>query len=329
MFLKRLKITLILPLLFFLNNSFAEAAKSSWQQWVKELRSEAITKGIRPELFDEVFARVKEPNLSVLSLDRNQPEHRISFLQYRSSRADAYRIKLGRQQYQHYQSLLTEIGDKYGVSPCFIVSLWGLETSYGFYLGKFPVIQALATLAYGPRRAEFFRMQLLYALQILNEGHIDYDHFKGEWAGASGQPQFLPSSWHEYAVDYDGDGKKNIWTSYPDAFASIANYLVQNGWRANQPWAIPVSINAEARQYLNDKTVTKPLSTWIKLGVRAQGNQPWPEDTTLPARLIEPDGGPDFLIFNNFDVIMKWNHSNYYVGTVGYLAEQICGKPLY
>src|SRR5204862_3055846 len=133
------------------------------------------------------------------------------------------RIRLGQSEFRKYHDLLTEVGNNFGVDPCFITSFWGMETSYGRYLGTFPVIKALATLAYDKRRSQTFRKELLLALHILQEGHVSPDKFVGEWAGASGQPQFLPSSWRKYAVDYDHDGRKNIWTSYPDAFASIAN----------------------------------------------------------------------------------------------------------
>lgn len=306
----------------------ANAQQESWSTWLQGLRQEAIDQGIRPEFFDEIFQHIKQPNHSVLSLDHNQPEKRLTFSKYRSTRADNYRIVIGRKQYAKNKALLNEIGHKYGVNPCFIVSLWGLETSYGTFMGKFPVVQSLATLAYDPRRGKFFRKELLYALHILAEGHVSYADFKGEWAGASGQPQFLPSSWHRYAVDYDGDGKKDIWKSYPDAFASIANYLAQNGWKNDEPWAITVTVPQAAVQYENDKQA-RPLSEWMQLGLKTQSGQPWPANQALSAKLIHPYGGPDILVFNNFNVIMKWNRSNYYAATVGYLAEQICGKPIY
>ncbi|OGO94358.1 MAG: lytic transglycosylase [Coxiella sp. RIFCSPHIGHO2_12_FULL_42_15] len=309
-----------------LQNVFA-AQQESWSEWLRTLRQEAIDQGIRPELFDEVFQNIKAPNRTVLSYDKHQPEKRLTFLKYRNTRADQYRIAIGRKKLQQYRPLLNEIGQKYGVNPCFIVSLWGLETSYGTFMGKFPVVQSLATLAHDPRRATFFRKQLLYALQILNEGHIKNADFKGEWAGASGHPQFLPSSWHNYAVDYDQDGKKDIWSSYPDVFASIANYLSKNGWQKDQPWAIIVNV-PESLTHLENQKISKTLAEWEALHVTTLKGQSWPEDKNLLAQLIRPDGGPNMLIFDNFNVIMKWNRSNYYAGTVGYLAEEICRSPL-
>jgi membrane-bound lytic murein transglycosylase B len=247
---------------------------------------------------------------------------RLTYLKYRNTRADAYRISLGKKELRKHQSLLRQVAQLYGVSECFIVSLWGLETSYGHYMGNFPVIHSLATLAYDGRRTDFFHKELLIALHILNEGDVQLKDFKGEWAGASGHPQFLPSSWYEYAVDYDRDGHKDIWKSLPDAFASIGNYLYKNGWRRDEPWAIPVTVPAGFDKELLSTDITKPLLQWKQLGVRAeQGELP---DNNYPVSIIQPKGGPTLMIFNNFKVIMKWNHSTYYAGTVGYMAEKIC-----
>ena len=304
------------------------AQQPNWNVWVKQLRTEAISQGIRPQLFDAIFKDIRGPSRKVLSLDRRQPEGRLTFLKYRKTRADAFRIKLGRQEYRKHRQLLNEIGRRYGVSPCFIVALWGLESSYGRYMGNFPVVQSLATLAYDTRRSAFFRKQLLYALHILNEGHVKLKDFKGEWAGASGQPQFLPSSWRNYAVDHNNDGKKDIWKTHGDIFASIANYLKQHGWKTDQPWAVEVRIPPHLNPTLaNNKSVHKSVAEWRELGLRTVNGRPWPNDQ-LQARLIHPYGGPYMLAFNNFGVIMKWNRSNYYAGTVGWTAEQICGRSL-
>jgi len=273
-----------------------------------------------------VFKTIKAPSRRVLRYDRNQPEKRLTFLKYRNTRADAYRITIGRKELRRYKPLLNEISKRYGVSTCFIVSLWGLESSYGRFMGSFPVIQSLATLAYDPRRSQFFRKQLFHALHILNDGHVNLKDFKGEWAGASGHPQFLPSSWNNFAVDYNGDGKKDIWGTLSDVFASIANYLAKNGWQAGQPWAIAVSVPRGVSSYVNSKQAL-PISKWRELGIRTFKNRPWPNDS-LQAELVRPSGGPSFLIFNNFKVIMKWNRSIYYAGTVGYMAEKICGRSL-
>ena len=326
---KCLGLILLLAALSVINPVSSYAATQSWQSWIGDVRREAIGQGISPDLFDQAFQGLHEPSRRVKGLARSQPEHRLTYSKYLHSRVDSYRIAMGRKYYAQNKALLLQIGQKYGVDPCFIVSFWGMESSYGSYMGDFPVIRSLATLAYDSNRRDFFRNELFLALHILNDGHVSLENFHGEWAGASGQPQFLPSSWRDYAVDYDGDGRKDIWDSKADVFASIANYLVKNGWKRDEPWAIGVDAPQAAQAFLNQKEVKKTISEWSQLGVHPKNGQSWPENQSLQARLVEPDGGPQFLIFNNFDVIMKWNHSNYYVGTVGYLAEQICGKPLY
>ena len=304
----------------------ALASSTSWRNYVAQLRHEALSQGIRPQVFDEAFQGIHEPNRQVLKYDRTQPEKRLTFLKYRNTRADAYRIKIGQNELKKHAQILHKIGKEYGVSPCFIASLWGLETSYGRFMGSFPVIKSLATLGYDNRRASFFRKQLFYALHILNDGHIDLKNFKGEWAGASGQPQFLPSSWHYYAVDHDGDGKKDIWNTKVDVFASIANYLVKHGWKSGEPWAVKVQLPSHFDETLLTREVTKTVAEWRSLGARILGDRT--VDPNLPASIIEPYGGPVLMIFNNFKVIMKWNRSTYYAGTVGYMAEKICRHAL-
>lgn len=322
-----IQILLLLMLSLFGSYIVAEP-KQSWQAFVQGVRQEALAQGIRPEVFDEAFQDIKAPNRTVLNLDRSQPEHRLTFLKYRNTRADNYRIVIGRKEFKKYQSKLEEIGNAYGVSPCFIVSLWGLESSYGRFMGNFPVIKSLATLAYDNRRAAFFRKQLLLALHILNDGHVSLKDYKGEWAGASGQPQFLPSSFHQHAVDYNQDGKKDIWKTHDDIFASIANYLKHNGWQRNQPWAIPVEVPSSISEDMMTREVTKTVEAWQQLGVRPIDQAQFPSDRMLTASIVKPYGGPAFMIFNNFKVIMKWNRSVYYAGTVGYMAEKICKRRL-
>ena len=190
-------------------------------------------------------------------------------------------------------------------------------------MGNFPVIKSLATLAYDSNRPAFFRKELFLALHILNEGHVSLAQFKGEWAGASGQPQFLPTSWVKYAVDYDEDGRKDIWTSKPDVFASIANYMKINGWRTGDPWAIYVSLPANFDAKLQGKSIVKPVSEWTKLGVRTTTGETLPNQD-MPASIVQPNGGPVFLAFPNYKMILRYNNSIYYAGAIGYLADSIC-----
>lgn len=299
-------------------------AKPSWSQWVSQLRQEAIDQGIRPTLFDRVFANVK-PSRRVINYDRSQPEKRLTFTKYRTTRASKFRIQLGRKEYKRYSPILQRVGSEYGVDPCFVVSLWGMESSYGRFMGSFPVINSLATLAYDARRSAFFRKELLYALHIVNDGHVPISRFKGEWAGASGHPQFLPSSWRRFAVDYNGDGRKDIWTTHADVFASIANYLKGHGWKTGQPWAIKVKLPRNFNMKLEGKRIVKPVAEWNAMGVRTQSGNPLPNQN-LTASVIKPYGGPVFLAFNNYKVLLRYNNSIYYAGAVGYMADSICRK---
>lgn len=301
----------------------AQPQQQSWNQWVADVKREALAQGISPELFDEAFAGIHEPSRQIKSFMHSQPEHRLTFLKYRSSRVDNYRIAIGRKEYKKNKEVLESAASKYGVNPCFIVSFWGMETSYGTYMGNFPVIKALATLAYDSKRKDFFRKELFIALRILNEGHVSLADFKGEWAGASGQPQFLPSSWVKYAVDFDGDGRKDIWKSKPDVFASIANYMKQNGWKTGEPWAIQVTLPKKFDMAMEGKTITKPVSEWNALGVRTESGQPLPFPDAN-ASIVQPLGGPTFLAFPNYKMILRYNNSIYYAGAIGYLADKIC-----
>lgn len=322
----RFLVTAWLGLTFFSHLTLAEPQpQQSWTSWVADVRKEALAEGISPMIFDAAFANIHEPSRKVKSLSRSQPEHRLSYEKYRNSRVDNYRVVVGRQQYKKNKVLLDEIGNHYGVDPCFIVSFWGMESSYGSYMGNFPVIQSLATLAFESKRRDFFRKELFLALHILNDGHVSLDHFKGEWAGASGQPQFLPSSWVRYAVDYDGDGRKNIWESKPDVFASIANYMKKNGWQTGEPWAIYVKLPAHFDTQLEGKTIVKPVREWNALGVRTESGGVLPHQE-LQASIIQPFGGPVFLAFSNYKMILRYNNSIYYAGAIGYLADKICQR---
>ncbi len=295
-------------------------ADESWQSYVAQLRVEAIKDGVQAAVFDQVFNSIPGPNPTVIKLYNSQPEHRLTFLEYRQTRADSARINMGRQEYQKNKVLLTNVGRTYGVDPAFILALWGLETDYGHYMGKFSVPQSLATLGYISNRPAFFRRELLLALHIIQDGQVSLEDFKGEWAGASGHPQFLPSSWYKYAVDYQNIGKKDIWKNLPNALASIANYLAKNGWQPGQPWAVEVNLPADFDQALIGKTIVKPVHEWQNLGVKMNGQQ---IAADLPASIIQLNGGPAMMIFHNFKVLQTWNDSNYYVSTVGYLADKI------
>lgn len=302
------------------------AATESWDSFINAVKQEALQKGIKQSVIDEAFKGIHEPNKKIKNLLKTQPEKRLTYQQYRSSRVDNYRIIIGRKKYKENKEWLTDIGNTYEVDPCFMVSFWGFETSYGGYMGNFPVVQALSTLAYDSNRKEFFRSELFLALKILNEGHVSIDKFKGEWAGASGHPQFLPSSWLKYAVDYDKDGKKDIWTSKQDALASIANYMKQNGWRKDEPWAIVVNLPKNFDMSLEGKNTIKTTKEWDAIGVRTSKGEHLP-NPNLAASIIKPLGGPVFLAYPNYRMILKYNNSIYYAGSIGFLADKICQRP--
>lgn len=313
----------ILWLLLSLSSSVY--AQSNWNDWVAGVRSEALKQGISANLFDEAFASIREPSRQIKSLARSQPEHRLTYDRYLKTRADSYRIAMGKKNFAKNQALLQEVGSHFGVDPCFIVSFWGMETSYGTYMGDFPVIKSLATLAYESNRPDFFRKQLFIALKIVSDGHVPLSKFKGEWAGASGQPQFLPSSWVEFAVDYDGDGRKDIWESKADVFASIANYMKKNGWQTGEPWAIHVKLPTNFDSHLEGKTTTKPVHEWNALGVRTVDGQTLPHPNLI-ASIVQPNGGPVFLAYPNYKMILRYNNSIYYAGAIGYMADKICNR---
>lgn len=297
-------------------------ASQGWNSWLAEFKQDAVADGINPRFFDAVFTDIT-PNKRVVNLDRSQPERRLTFTKYRKTRADNYRVKLGKSKFQQNRRLLEEIGDKYGVDPAIIVSLWGIESSYGHYMGNHSVIKALATLAFDKRRPEFFRKELLLALHILQDGHVDMKRFVGEWAGGTGQPQFLPSSWKKFAVDHNQDGKKDIWSTKGDVFASIANYLVQNGWHEGEPWAIEVTAPSDFDYHLNTGySIKNNVSEWAKMGIRPASGFHFPNQD-LQAYILKPYGGPYLMAFHNFRVIMKYNRSTFYAGTVSYMADEI------
>lgn len=307
----------------FFMQQVAFAEQQNWNEWVAEVRTEALKQGISPQIFDSAFADIHEPSHQIKGLLKSQPEHRLTFMKYRNTRVDNYRIAIGKKEFKKNQAVLEDVAKKYNVNPCFIVSFWGMETSYGTYMGNFPVIKALATLAYDSNRKEFFRKELFIALRILNEGHVSLADFKGEWAGASGQPQFLPSSWVKYAVDYEGNGKRDIWKSKPDVFASIANYMKQNGWQDHQPWAIQVKLPKGFDMAMEGKTIVKPVAEWSRLGVRTEDGKELPNQE-FRASIVQPLGGPTFMTYPNYKMILHYNNSIYYAGAVGYLADKIC-----
>jgi len=301
------------------------AADGDFERWLGGVRQEALAAGINPATIDRAFDGL-EPIERVIELDRKQPETTVTFEHYLSRVVDAKRRQAARQHFAENRVLLTEIGRRYGVQPRFIVALWGIETNFGRVTGNFPVIAALATLAYDGRRSAFFRQELINALRIVDLDHVDPKQMLGSWAGAMGQSQFMPSSFLRYAVSYRGDGKRDIWHRREDVFASIANYLSQSGWRVDESWGRPVRLPPRFDPALVGPNIKKSVAAWAKLGVRRSDGGKLPAGP-IEASVLQPggSGGPAVLVYDNYRVLLKWNSSNYFASAVGLLADSMDG----
>ncbi|WP_025820617.1 lytic murein transglycosylase [Shewanella marina] len=299
-------------------------AADDFSQCVAQLKKQAAAEGLKPDTV-AALDQVKLIHRAV-KFDRKQPEFSTPFNEYYGKRVTDWRVQKGRQLLNEYRPLLTKLTKEYGVPAQYLVAFWGLETNFGSYKGKMPVLDSLATLACDHRRSQFFTTQLMEALKLKQEFHFSADKMVGSWAGAVGHTQFMPSTYMEYAVDGDGDGVIDLWDSTPDALTSAANFLSKLGWKRDERWGREVKLpenfdftHLGAKQKL-------PLKEWAKLGL-TQANG-WPLATPdMEAALYLPLGhaGPAFLAYANFDVIMRWNRSVFYAISVGELANQING----
>lgn len=301
----------------------ANANSVSYQQWLQQFKYDAYNQGISQDLLERAFQGTY-PNETIIRLDRKQPEGSITLDKYLQNTVTQSRVVQGKRKYLQYKSLLDEIGQRYGVQPRFIVALWGIETSFGQVTGGFNIVNALATLAYDGRRADFFRDELMKSLQILQQGHIDLSQFKGSWAGAMGQCQFMPSTFLNYAQDYNGDGHINIWTDMADVFASMANYLSQLGWKDDLTWGREVRLPEGFDVSLADIAIKKSLPEWSALGVVKLDGTLLPNEPAIMGSVVIPTaGGRAFLVYENFDHLLSWNRSKYFATAVGTLADRI------
>jgi membrane-bound lytic murein transglycosylase B len=300
----------------------AHAADADFATWLAAFKEEAAGQGIRRSTIDAAFAGVA-PIQKVLDLDQHQPERTRTFDEYIGSVVSQGRVDNGRKALQENRALLEEIGQRYGVQPRFIVALWGIETDYGKVTGNFPVIASLATLAYDGRRP-LFRKELLAALRILDQGHIKPSEMLGSWAGAMGQTQFMPSTFLNYAVDYRGHNKQDIWNDRADALASIANYLKNLGWNPELAWGRDVKLPEGFNAALCSIDVQKSIEEWRALGVRPPNGGDLP-GRGLSASIVRPGGteGPTLIVYSNYRAIMQWNRSLYFATAVSYLADRI------
>jgi membrane-bound lytic murein transglycosylase B len=308
---------------------FASAAKKPpFQVWLAELRKEALAEGIRQTTLDQALAGLA-PLPRVIKLDRSQPEFTLTLEEYLHHVVPETVVEEGQEKLAEHDEILKDISRRYGVQPRFIVAFWGIETKFGRLTGGFPVIASLATLAYDGRRNAFFRRELFHALHILDEGHIPVEEMTGSWAGAMGQVQFMPSSFRNFAVDYDGDGRIDIWNNRGDAFASAANYLSRSGWLSEQTWGQEARLPKGFDAKLIGLQTRKPLSEWQSRGVRDANGRDLTTAPDFKASLLKPDGkaGPAFLVYDNYRVILKWNRSDLFAIAVGTLADRIDRKP--
>jgi membrane-bound lytic murein transglycosylase B len=299
------------------------ARADAFDDWLQGLRQDAAAKGISQATLTAALTGMR-PMPDVLDKDRNQPEFTMTFAQYLPKVVSEKRVSDGRKLMQQYAPLLKRVAAAYGVQPRFIVALWAVESDYGRVTGDYPVIGSLATLAYGSSRPAMFRTEVIDALRIVDHGDVTPSGMTGSWAGAMGQCQFMPSSFLHYAVDFDGDGRRNIWTNEADVFASIANYLAHLHWRPDQTWGRAVRLPPGINPALIGLKIEKPLGEWERMGIRNLDGSALPQ-ADLAASLVAPDGpsGPAFLVYGNFKVVMKWNRSTFFAASVGLLADRL------
>ena len=343
--LKLPKLGLVLISIISLTSHWVSAEQSqkvSFDDYIISLKEEAISKGFEPDLIASSFAKVKFHQRAVKA-DRSQPEKVETLDTYLPKRVPDWKVKKARDMYKEHQELLLEVSEKYGVQPRFIVALWGLETNFGRIMGNYNVVSALSTMAYEGRREAFFKKQLWAALTILQEGHITIENMKGSWAGAMGQNQFMPTSFLAYAVDGDGDGKKDIWTNQADVFSSMANYLKREGWNDEITWgrqvklpqgfdlslAIPKNTGSRKNWLAAWSDKEQTLAQWQALGVRRSDGTNLP-NVDIQAALIFPDdeNGRVYLAYDNYKSLMHWNLSYYFVSSVGHLSDRIKFPPI-
>ncbi len=302
--------------------------------WLLALKEEAAGRGIRPAILDAAFTGVAAPVPQILERDRTQAEFTLDLEDYLKRRLTKPTIRTAQQMFTRHRGLLTRIGKQYGVDPRIIVSVWGLESNFGRFAGVRPTIPTLITLAYDPRRGPMFRRELFSALEILNNGDIELERLKGSWAGALGQPQFMPSSYLQYAQDFDEDGRRDIWSSLPDVFASVAYYMQRHGWATGVAWGREVTIPDAVRETVlavprrddgcrAERLMTHPLSLqdWKEMGLRTAAGGPLPT-AEMSASMVQA-GTRTFLLYNNYDALLGYNCAHSYALSVGLLANAI------
>lgn len=301
-------------------------AAEPFEDWLRGFRGEAAKAGIADSVLDTALGSV-QPIPRVLELDRRQPEFMLTLWRYMEIYVPDRRVEQGKELLKKHAKLLAEVEKKYGVPPRFLVAFWGVETDFGRNFGAFHMLSAVATLAHDARRRDFFKTQFMSAIRLVGMGDVPVD-VKSSWAGAMGNMQFIPTTFEAYAVDYDGDGRRDLWNSLPDAFASASNYLKSVGWDPDYTWGREVQLPKGFDLSLAGLQERKKIADWQKLGVRKVGGGNLP-GADIEASLLLPAGaaGPVFLVYNNFRTIMRWNTSQLYAIAVGHLADRFIGLP--
>lgn len=317
------------PLLTFLLLGLSSAAHAqadaAFRACVQDLRAESSRNGVAAQTFDRHAAGV-EPDMEVIALLDRQPEFTTPIWDYMAGLVDDERVADGRAKLEQWQDTLTAIERQYGVDPATVVAVWGVESNFGNSFGKRPVIRSLTTLACIGRRQPFFRSELFHALKILQEGHIEAEQFTGSWAGAFGHTQFMPSTFNRIAVDFDGDGRRDLMGNVPDALASTANYLSRSNWRTGEPWGFEVKLPSGLDTSGAGRRNKQAMSDWAARGVRKVDGSALPAGNTQ-AGLLLPAGpnGPAFLVQRNFDAIFSYNAAESYALAIAHLADRIRG----
>jgi membrane-bound lytic murein transglycosylase B len=300
-------------------------AQGDFQDCLQTIRGEALKQGVPAATIDASF-RGLTPDSKVVELDSRQPEFSLTYGRYMANAITADRVVKGQQKLQQWRGLLGDLEREYGVASQYLVAFWGVETNYGSFMGDFSALRSVATLACMTKRRDFFSNETVQALRILASNHMTTQQMKGSWAGAMGNMQFMPSTFTRWAVDRDGNGRIDIWSSLPDAFASAANYLRGVGFKPGLPAAEEVSLPQNFPLDQADSTVEKPVRAWAAMGVKRAGGAALPANDE-PSSIILPAGwrGPAFILYPNFKAVMNWNRSTLYALSVAMLAQQIAG----
>ncbi len=308
--------------------TYAESTKENkaFVKWLKRMEATARKKGIKSKTYRAAIAGLKSPDLDVLKKANNQAEFVKPIWEYIDRRVRDERVKQGRELLKKHGKLLEAVEKKYGVDRHIVLAIWGLESNFGSHPGDKYVIHSLATLGYKGKRRRFGRSQMMAALKILQRGDVTPENMKGSWAGAMGHTQFIPTTYNAYAVDFDKDGKRDIWGTIPDALGSTANYLRVSRWRKSQTWGYEVKLPKNFRYHRSYKRRSKTIAQWKKLGIKRISGKAFPRSTDK-ATLRIPAGikGPAFLILPNFRSILRYNNSFAYALSVGHLADRLRG----